>query len=287
MKKIYVSLDELLDTRLGFISIHNPPMLEQIMLEPNEYLKRTHDEIIYKASGFKTKELFYKSWEKRDTEVLKNSVISHIPAIINEVIIEYRSSGEEALATSSTEVHVNLYPYRLDEDEKKEMQIILENAFFATDKVVLINIDTDKLTPKWVKKNYDYIFMYDFNRWVEKHAAELKKTLLVQNHLFVPRLFLDDPTKGNFEKLKEYELLKDLDLFKVIEAGLSTRLNLVFIAASDFGPKLFKPVKSAVEVKDLDSLSDPYVSYTLDNSRFDHQYASHQAPTPSSEVPKD
>lgn len=272
MKRIYVALDDLLDTRLGLIGLLKPDVVDEYLTEGNErYFKRLHDSVLWDDVGL-TELQWYQLREKRTVELLKASVITHIPSVIMKIIKYYHLTGDKQLGDWDITLNVNIYPYKLSTDELSEIREILEESIPLVSRINFFEASLKGLTPKYIKQNFDYIVLYDFNLWSNIHAEELKKTLLTNTHFFVPRLFTTIPTDDVFSGI---DAVLDMDPFKLIEGAISYKIGLTFIPASDFGPILTQPIRRQSENPDLDDLLAQFGSGIVCNSQDDPQYPSH------------
>ena len=269
MKRIYVSLDELVDTRLGLISIHKPDIATLLVKEGSDvYFKRMHDKVLWETLGL-TKEEYHTLWNNRDVEVLRNSVVTHIPNVINEIIRLYRSSGEHGLDDIQIYLDVNMHPYRLSTEEQTELEAVLFEMIPILEGISFINVPRKELTHSFIKNKYNYVIMYDFNEWMEIHGPSLKNQLINQVQFFAPRIFLEIPDE---EEINQDPLIKglwELDPFKVTESMMSPKLGITFIPASDFGPLLTKPIHPETPIKDLDHVITQSGSYIPNSSQCD------------------
>lgn len=256
MKRILISLDELLDTRLAMVGVFDPTIVERwVMNDAAEYFRRPTDDILWKSINA-SKQDWYKAWDKRDVGLLRQSVVTHIPRIMTDIVLAYRESGEHSLGDLETICEVNTYPYQLSEDELSELVKILEESIPIVTSFKLVRYTLEDLTVSFIKSNFDFVFMYEFNRWADKHMSDIKASLITRVHFFVPRLFTALPP----DTLLKEDLVKEMfemDVFKIMEGALSPKIGLTFIPPSDFGPVLTVPQKPRTPVKDLDSVHFP------------------------------
>lgn len=259
MKRILISLDELLDTRLAMVGVFDPEVVKRwVSTDASEYFRRPTDDILWKSINA-TKEDWDKVWDNRDVGLLRQSVVTHIPRIMTDIILAYRESGEHSLGDLETICEVNTYPYNLSEEELIELGNILEETIPIISSFRFVKYKLEDLTVPFVKSNFDFIFMYEFNKWADKHMSDVKASLITRVHFFVPRLFTSLPP----DTLLKEEIVKEMfkmDVFKVMEGALSPKIGLTFIPPSDFGPVLTVPQTPQNPVTDLDSpapMSDP------------------------------
>lgn len=270
LKRIYVSLDELLDTRLGLIQTIKPELVERYLGDDiARYTLRMHDSVIWNDLGL-DEVGWYSLWEQRGYfDVLPNSVVTRIPALINSILKEYQASNEHAIGDWDIRLDINLHPYPFTDEEQTMLETILSELMPGVTQMNFIRKGVKQLTPKDIKARYDYIIMYSFQYWSMIHAEELKNLLMPQCHFFVPRLFVQIPPDELFEKDKVLKHVVELDPFKLMESAISYKLGLRHIAASDFAPKFIPPLQKSDEITDLDSLLDQSAAYIPDSSQSD------------------
>lgn len=273
MKKYFCSLDDLFDTRLGIISMINPDVAQKIFEDPNkEYLYRMHDEYLWK-SLYISQEQWDQLWANRDIEVLKNSLRTHVITIISESVLEYYGNREEALSSKSTSLSINTYPYNLSETEKDILKEVILEHIPVLENINFVVYNLNNLTIN-VLKEYDESYLYEFHKWMDIHGEALKNKLVTGISLRVPRLFYKVMTDADYKEFistSEGKKIFDLDIFKMFEAALSTKMQITYIAASDFSVALMAPIYKNEDIKDLDHRPDQYGSGTVDKSLFDLQ----------------
>nr|DAT15821.1 MAG TPA: hypothetical protein [Caudoviricetes sp.] len=281
MKTIYVSLDELLDTRLGFVSLYNEELVQKWLQEDNhEFFLRHHESVLWSALGW-DEATWNERWDNRDVETLRNSIITHIPSIIMGIIHDYVLSGEESLANTNVTLVVNTAPYYLTDDEIEEYRKLLEEYFATVNEVKMIRRDLDRLDYLFVRSQFDYVFMYEYNKWLKLHEHDLSDKVMTNVTFFIPRLFYKLPNFTEEELANEdFKHLLDLDVFKVMEYVTAVKIPVKHLPVSDFSIALRKPYRRAEGVTDLEDLPDPSVHGTLQTFPTDPQPQSH----PRSEV---
>lgn len=272
MKKLLVSLDELLDTRLGFIALHNEEVAKRFVEEGNEeYFLRRDDSVLWESLGW-TKQQWDEAWRQRDVNTLINSVVTHIPNAIGRIAAMWAESTDKAIADLLIEVDVNIYPYELTTDEKTELEDILSEILPGISKFRYVNYSLESLTYDFVKNEYGFVILYRFNDWLDLHGPSMKHKVMTQTQFFAPRLFKDKLDEDFLEKNPNLKKIWELDPFKITESIVSPKFGLTFIAASDFGPVLTRPVSRTKETQDLDYHLDQSGAYIPDSSLYDPQF---------------
>lgn len=268
MRKVYTTLDDLLDTRLGFIGLYKPDVVDEWVKEGNKtYNLRASDDLFHRVMELNKKD-YQTLWKTREYDTLMNSVLTHIPEAINERISQYKLECIEAVGTVKTKLCVNTYPYKLEKQELDDIKTALMEHLYSIDEIVFIHVSDKDLTPKYIKQNFHYAFWYYFNDWLDEHGKTVREMGTFSNvEVYLPRIFREDFDESAFEHSEEMKFIKEMGIFEVVSTSLSTKLNLNYLPASDFGPVFFKrqdPVETG-----LDQCDDPYEVYTLENSQYD------------------
>lgn len=291
VKRILISLDDIMDTRLGLIKTVNEEAFTKILEEDlMEYLTRMNDDYCAQVLGWPLA-MWYEAYENRNVEVLQNSVVNHIPNIVTNIILEYMTSNEEAIGSLEFELQVNTFPYILDSEEKGVLLEVMKELFPLVENINLVEIDIKNLPPTSIKGRFFAIGIYEFYKWSEKHAEELKNIIMPLTTVLAPR-FVNDQygylNKKVSDLSKEEQLILDMDLFKLIETTLAYKIRLLFAPGSDYAPKFIPPIKNPIKnPTDLDDQSGPSLFGTHESSLSDLLSQFHQRSTVSQEEQKD
>jgi hypothetical protein len=181
-----VPLDVILDTRLGTIAKHDPALAQE--LAASDYRNRKNDNF-----GRMDRKTFAEAYKKRDKETLQHSVVTGILPVLRDIIQSAAlSSGQDkSVHPEMPKLYINLYPYVLDEEEEKELGMILVNLI-RTDsiEIELFNASPEELTPEYCLERFNFMVMYsDYNAWMDLHRYELFKKKYCHIVLFAPALF--------------------------------------------------------------------------------------------------
>lgn len=284
MKYFLVSIDDLLDTRLALGLKLNPQVGHYwIGNKDNIYTARLHESIL--PMCFKSDlTWWYQEYDKRDIELLKNSVVTRIPDEINEILLDYKKTNESNIPDIQTTLHVNVHPYHFSMDEKEELKKLLFEIMPLFEKIEFVEYTLEQLTVPLIKKAYHFVFMYDFHRWMDIHGKTARETALTSCHIHIPKLLYKLPT-GNEMKTELEKKVWGMNPFKLMEAFLVTRFRIVYLPVSAFCAKILidttPPETSSMDLPQ--NQVDPYVSTILDNFPLDHLSSSHPGSVVSSE----
>ena len=196
IKKIYVSLDALFDLRQGTLTLIDPDYAIAVTSVP-EYFTRDIDlfatNIPAKGSdkpmGPLAREIYEKVFEAKKDEILKNSLMTKMLSFITPL---YQQFSKQAILTpflSSVEIDVNTYPFNLSDDEISTLLACLAEHLGNACTITIINIPIKDLTVGYVKENYLALIMYEYTTWFNEHDKYIRKGLLKEVGLYIPKLF--------------------------------------------------------------------------------------------------
>ena len=231
IKRILISLDDIMDMRLGLIKTLNEEVFEKILSKDvMQYITRVNDDYCAEALGW-PKEMWYEAYRNRNIDVMKNSVVNHVPNIVTNIILEYLGSNEEAIGSIVFELEVNTFPYQLNHDEKEALRDVLTEMFPIIEQISLVEVDLNNLAPTMIKGKYFIVGIYDFYNWTTTHAEELKKIIMPLVTIIAPRFVKDEFGYLN-KKLNDLDsnekTILQMDPFKLIETTLAHKFRLMF-----------------------------------------------------------
>ena len=156
---ILIELDTLLDTRLGTVNFLNEDWGNKLAF--SDYRHRISDDFHMYVSDIDM-DLYKKTYGQRDWRVLANSAPTEfsadLPRILDELLFDPKRLNPDA----TTEIHVNIYPYDLTDNEKVAMVAALHETMGTIFYIKLVNIPTYSITFETIKQNnWVAIFTYD------------------------------------------------------------------------------------------------------------------------------
>lgn len=245
MRKVYISLDELLDTRLGIIVKHNPGLVKKWLDEGSDsvYHTRACDKVFWESLGWEER-TWVDKWLLRNKETLKNSIMTHAIKLIVECWEDYLNSNEEVKPEMEMMLEVNIHPYKMEKEELDTLRDILLSYLPMMKEVAFTDKHSGILTPDHFHNNYQYVIMYDFYQWTVMYAKRLKELNLPRTMFIVPKLFNELPDFETIEKDPLAKQVFDAGIFTVIEYSLAYKIAIRFVDVRYFTPILtpFKPI---------------------------------------------
>lgn len=237
---ILISLDEVLDTRLGVL--HTLDVKYPKKMLANDWHTRIGDSVILEYCDLSNDE-YNEAYGRRTVEQLKSSVITNIPSYIaNELASDLINFPEVEEMDSTPEVFLNTWPYKLSKEELDTFVLILRRTFSFAQKVTPVTVSPKYLTPRWLKdKEIYYFFNYDGVKWINIHSEALLEFPLTRLKFYMPALEQINSEPMTQEMHQEY---KDVDRFNLVAVAWAMYITIQFIP-----PKVFsiidRPVKKA------------------------------------------
>lgn len=221
---IFIELDVLLDTRLA--TLYNLGEENMISALNNGYFIRRTD-TFYGTD----KETFDKAYKARDKETLKNAGITKMIGFVRELIYAMNTQAIEEPIHSGPKIYVNIYPYKLNDDE---ITSIIKATALATGElcdIEIVDMTPDEVTPAFCKSNLAIMFLYNYAPWLEAQAERFKITRCSEITVIVPGIYFNkEPTKEELSKaLSTY-----MHPLKAIEFVSAVFINLKLYEIDNF-----------------------------------------------------
>ena len=236
LTSILVSLDCLLDTRLGTIAKIDKTIVERMLLTEDYH---TRDTDIFEGVD---RELYKDLYKNRDIETLENSLLTNIIPLLRHLALKLKEQSVTRPYGDGAKIVVNLYPYKLP----KEIQIEIGKAIAVWLKgiapVSFINMAPTSLTPYYCKNTFALMIMYDYEEWLEGNAGLFMKTQLTDVSMFVPAIYFNEkPSPAELEKFER----ETMHPFAAIEMLAKTMVGLEVIDVAFFSifSEKFKDIK--------------------------------------------
>lgn len=181
---LYTTLDDLLDTRLVTLSkyLSDDEMVEIIQ---GGYADR-----IYEPELFDTKK-FYKEYDKRNKDTLKDAFLTRIPKLIRSWVIDtLKKSVGNPLGDTHVKIYVNTYPYELT-DTEKDMYVGVLSKTLSEDRaeIVLISSPMEEISTKWLADHHVRLaIMYLGEQWLNHHFKDESGVRIPNTELLIPLL---------------------------------------------------------------------------------------------------
>lgn len=224
--RYYVELDCLLDTRLGSLACFDIESAAKLATV-DAYHERQHNQLWRIMDGL-PKQACEELWEHRKSiDTLIHSRVTKFTYQLRGLIDATRVSSAFIPFKQTGSVYVDVHGWGLSDEDKEELKESLK-AFLDTNRVHLVNIGVDNLTPKRIRKNYHSVSMIDFDKWVNIHIEELTDNRIPSVGFHCPAILLD-PDDKECCALYKAGLTQD-----GVREGFATSLRLTFYDPGQF-----------------------------------------------------
>jgi hypothetical protein len=227
---ILLSLDEVLDTRLG--TLHCIDRKYPKIMLANNWHDRIGDREILEYCDLSNDE-YMEAYGRRGKNVLKHSVITNIVTYIaRELAIDITNFPELEEMDSSPGLLLNIYPYNLNKEEKKTFSFLLHRLMPFLGSVDLINVAPKYITPRFIHdKSIYYYFNYDGVKWLNLICDELLEFPLTRLKLYMPALEQINAEPVTQDIAKE---AGDVNKFDLIGTVWSMYITIQYLPAEMF-----------------------------------------------------
>ncbi len=227
---VLVSLDALLDTRIGTIDRIAPTVGKEIVKD--WYHERTIDRFGREGTEL-TNAKYEEAYKNRDVETIGHSIITQVPVYLNTLVMKYNMMAGMPLDTKGYEVHVNIYPYELSERAQEDLIKVMAEYTGHLPNIEIVSIPPDELTVAGIRNLYTHIIMYDFNEWLALHIDEFSSVQVPGTMFIVPRLHMSTTSDEKLKLLNSDEsptkqFDSEADAFDLTTVSMAVFMGLVF-----------------------------------------------------------
>ena len=223
--KVYVSLDTLLDTRLGCL-------VENFKDKTPEYLE-DYKSRKYERFGNLSCTEFRRLYMKRSKSILANSTITGVQDLLTQIAViqeKENASGPEPLRLI---LELNTYPFILTADEQAKIKRLLNQVTANSySQVQVVCLSDKEIPPSHFKGNYTAIFMYGYSDWFLLHTSlnSFQKAIIPNISFIVPEvIFYDDKTEEEFA-----QKYPGKNIFDVVEVVMAPFVGVTFYPIDHF-----------------------------------------------------
>lgn len=230
IKKIYIPIDCLLDTRLGTLTQIDVDFAFTVSNSPKYYLRET-DLFQTKEQGTLSKETFNQVSEAYKEEIIRNSLVTRLFEFINELCIYFTQSAVASPYYGDIEIDINIHGYDFNNTEISGILSAISQHLSKLITINIVDLSIEQLTLPYVKENYIVMFMYNPKPWLDYYNNDLQKNLMSGITFYCPRI-------NHIRELTEDEkrLIKDehMDLFLILKQLLSSFIIIEFLPIALF-----------------------------------------------------
>ena len=229
IQKIMVELDALLDTRQGTLLSYYPECMDDIFRlgKESKYYTRITDDMGELDNRIDSV-IFREYYRNRTTDVLRLSVLTNMMAYLKDYIAALEKATIDSPVVQGYEVHVNCYPYRLSEEEKRLIGLAVVNFIRPPTKVTVVCIPLENMSTTELKEHYDMLILYNFVEWLKAIEPKMKTMARTPSLVVMaPMLFFDRNTIPTGSDNAEMDKMKT-NPFKLTTKAAAEFFTLIF-----------------------------------------------------------
>ena len=191
LKKIYVDLESLLDTRMGTLAVLDTAFAYEITTAP-AYFTREQDAFSGEA-GTLTAPEFAELYAATKEHALRSSIKTKMHRFVGELCHQFTVHALGGPHHLAVEVEINTAPFDLTEAET--LEIVRTIAYYLGEQYTVraVCIPLSALSVTRVREEYCAMVMYTYHEWLNLHEREIRRTPLKEVCLYVPRLYFGAP----------------------------------------------------------------------------------------------
>ena len=232
--RVLISIDCILDTRLGTIMDIDPNLVDKILVNKEfNYHERLVDEFPYI-----NKTIYDERYLNRDISILSQSMVTNLFGFLIEMHKTLQTEIKTKPDIDDLQYVINTYPYLLTPTELADLILCFRFNMKDQDiKVTTIWAAPEKITPEFCNTDITAMFMYDYELWLSIHANKLSKVSLHDITLFAPMIYKEKtPTDDDINEFKETGMS---DPFMIVSTALREMIELFFLPINEFS--VYKP----------------------------------------------
>ena len=234
VSRILISIDCILDTRLGVIMDIDPRQVDKVLVNKEfNYHERLSDEFPgIDKNEFETKYL------ARDVTILAQSKATNLFNFLIETDKVLQVELKTKPDIDDLQYVINVYPYLLTPKEIEDIVFCFRfNMKNQHLKVSVIWMPLEKLTVDYCNTDITAMFMYDYDEWMNIHVDSLSKMSLHDVTLFAPMIYKDK--KPTEEEIAEFKEAGTADPFMILSTAVRELIELFFLPINEFS--VYKP----------------------------------------------
>lgn len=228
---VYVELDALLDTRLAVVSSIDQEAAVKLVRSP-EYFTRDSDD--FSAITGIPHEQYLEAWGKRNVDVLKRSLRTGMPTLLQELMTKLEIQEENTPFRQNTDLEVNIWPYTDLNPSEREMLCLSVMAHAGIQTIPrVVCYDPRELTPQRLRHKLSGMIIYNLRDWLQHHMEVFGKVVAPEVAVLTPALY-------NGERVDLTQLANDPDLrtdvspFALTEVACSEWFQLNYLDVKHF-----------------------------------------------------
>ena len=220
--KIYVDIESLLDVRQAILSkLMDPVKLAEFVVS-DEYSFRKTD--IFKNVDMVEYEKIYKDMT---VDLLQRTTVTFIVNTIKTKLLNLQKRNTYYGETKNPEVLLNVYPFKLSQEQADIIQNLLFIKLGSSCLVTLIDKPIEEISPFFIKSlDITACYIYNASKWIEKHTDALNNIKLQDTLLYFPAIYKVEDDTNEIAKITK---LGFKDIFGYVEFLLSSAVRINFL----------------------------------------------------------
>lgn len=217
--RILLNIDCIFDVMLGCVTYCNPDWVEPMFA--NGYMERLHNTLSYFNPAIDDA-LIKKTWEERDTHILKLSPRTNLVNLLAGYIKKSNVGDSEHPQALDYKIVINTYPYNFTQIELRVLFTCLKEIL-QVNTLTRVHMPLTEITPEYLKASFNRFIVYEFHEWLLSQKANFSNCKIPFVVVVAPLIYLP----GNEDKRDEREVMK------WVPAGLSSIFDLEFIPLNE------------------------------------------------------
>lgn len=226
---LYVDLDALLDTRIATLALHDSTAAAEAVKSESYFNRDIND---FSEWTDLTVEQFNELYAKRDVRTLKGSFRTHIPALLERILMDLTAQELTGPTVTSPKVFVNSYPYQLSEEEREMLGYAIAHFAGINVPVTVGSIPYENLTPTVIQKQFSGLIFYNFRDWLAFQHETLKKTKLQETLVIAPQLYHEK--RVGVDEYRYDNMREDVDPWDLFKVGFLELFDIQTIPMSQY-----------------------------------------------------
>jgi hypothetical protein len=207
IRRILISLDVLLDTRVGVIAGISQEAATALVTNPL-YWERDFDDWHKLTGGLITNEQFAEAYAARGGEnsakTLNASFETGMAPFLYQLLAEADINAMDGMTRDAHEIGlaVNTAPYVLSPNERADLVDIIQAKYGTELNVKLVEYTVPELTVQRLAEEFGGMIIYEFAEWFKYHHIAIVGALMSDFNVVHPKLFDRDPSELTLEEKK-------------------------------------------------------------------------------------
>ncbi|QBJ02729.1 hypothetical protein MZD04_gp203 [Pseudomonas phage Psa21] len=250
IRRMLLSLDVLLDTRLGVIANLNSAAAKELVRTPL-YWERDYDDWHKLTGGLITNEEFAEAYAKRGGEnsaaTLNASVETGMSPFIYQFLAEADINMIDGMTPHTDEIGlaINIAPYVMTPKERADLVDIIQLKYGRELDVKLVDYQMEELTVERLSDEFGGMIIYEFATWFKYHHVAIVGSLMSDFNVIHPKIFDVDPSELSLEEKKHN--------FYVFRLATQHNMDINYIDASYFSLINLRGMANATAVDDINA----------------------------------